>query len=327
MKTWRGWDRLVEPVNLWRAWVAYERGKRRRPEVATFALEADRHVHALAAELAGQRYRPGAYRLLRISDPKRRIIAAAPVRDRVVHHAIHRQIAPWWNRSFVDHSYGCLPGRGSHRAILRFREGLRRFRYVMQLDIAAYFYSIDRTILRGLLYRRLPEPSLRGLLASVLESGANLYRSPWVVDWLGWSEPAEPGRGLPIGNLTSQWWGNVYLDAMDHLAMRELKLGGYQRYVDDVAYFGDDRDALIAVRDRLAEWLRVERRLRLKDPSARPRRADRIHDYLGYRVSRRGVELGPKARQRIYARLGRRVGEPARLRAAIGAYCAAWLHK
>ncbi|MCK6529905.1 RNA-directed DNA polymerase [Myxococcota bacterium] len=320
-----GFDDVVSVDNVWRAWRDFERGKRRRPDVAAFALDADRHVHRLARELASGAWHPGPYRLLRITDPKRRIVAAATVRDRVVHHAIHRVLAPRWDRSFLDQSYACLVGKGSHRAVLRFLGELRRYRFVLQLDVRRYFYSIDREILRTLVYGRAGGADLRALLDQVVDSGGGLYRRRDVWSWLGWEGPGEPGRGLPIGNLTSQWWGNLYLDGADHYAKRVLGVASYQRYMDDMALFGDDAAALVEARDALGRWLGERRRLELKDPDARPVRADRDHAYLGYRVSRRGLEIGRKARDRLGAVLAAHVGDPERLRAAASSSAAAWM--
>jgi RNA-directed DNA polymerase len=325
MWTLRIWDELASPLHLWRAWGDFSRGKRRRSDVATFSLDADRHVHRLARELQVGAYRPGPYDLLFIHDPKRRIVAAAPVRDRVVHHAIHRLVAPRFEAALIEHTYACLPGRGSHRAVLRYLACARRFRYVLPLDVRRYYYSIDRTLLRGLLFRRLPEPATRTLLDRILASGAGLYRRRDVADWLGWDGPAPDGVGLPIGNLTSQWWGNFYLGGLDHFACRTLRVPSYQRYMDDFTVFGDDRGELLRIRDRLAEWLRVERRIVLKDPGARPLRTDgRLH-YLGYTVSRAGVALGPKARERMRGNLAGAAADSERLRATVASYAAAWL--
>ena len=275
MKTHRCWQQIIDPVNVWRGWRAFAQGKRRRPAVARFDVDAPSHVVCLAQELSQERYRPEPCRVLWIHQPKRRVVAAASVRDRVVHHALHRVLSPLLDRSFIDHSYACLPGRGTHRAILRFREGLRKHRYVIQLDLRHYFYSIDRGRLQALLDRKLPEPPLRRLLARILESSAGLYQRPEVLAFLGWEAAPPAGRGLSIGNLTSQWWANLYLDGLDHLATRRLKTQHYQRYMDDFAFFGDDSAALLAQRDQLADWLDRERGLRLRDPHARALRTDR----------------------------------------------------
>ncbi|HNC99782.1 MAG TPA: RNA-dependent DNA polymerase, partial [Myxococcota bacterium] len=177
MRSLRCFEKVVHPENLWLAWRDFERTKRRRRDVAAFGVDAERQVLRLSRELSAGRWSPGGYKLLRICDPKRRLVAAAPVRDRVVHHALHRVLAPWWNRRFLHHSYACLPGRGSHRALLAFLGRARRFRFVLSLDISRYFYSIDRSSLQQLLFPAFPEARLQALLQRVLDSGGTLYRS------------------------------------------------------------------------------------------------------------------------------------------------------
>lgn len=312
MKSILGWKAIIDPLNVWGAWKEFAKGKRRRPAVAAFEIDAARSVLHTANELAAEAWQPRGYRVLRITDPKRRIVAAAPVRDRVVHHAIHRVLAAQWNRGFSAQSFACLPARGSHAALRSFLGDMRRFRFVLHLDIQRYFYSIDRSRLMAILARRLPEPALCRLISRILESGAGLYRRSEVVQWLGWSEPMPLGRGLPIGNLTSQWWGNVYLDGLDHFVQRWVRPGSYQRYMDDFVLFADCADELLFARDVIADWLLLERGLMLKDPHRTPRRTDRTQVYLGYRVSRRGFAPGPKLVDRLASHVRSHLSDPRR---------------
>jgi len=190
--------------------------------------------------------------------------------------------------------------------------------------VRRYFYSIDQVILRRLLFRHLPEPKLRELLERIIASGAGLYRRADVIQWLGWDGPGRPGAGLPIGNLTSQFWGNVYLSELDHIVCRALRVPWYQRYMDDFTLFSDDAEELLVARERIGAWLAQERHLELKDPGARPERTDHQLHYLGYEVTRGGLRLGPKARGRMPERLGAAVDDPKRLTASITSYAAAW---
>lgn len=210
--------------------------------------------------------------------------------------------------------------------MLRFARCTTRFRCVLHLDVRRYFYEIERSILTELLFRRLREPPLQCLIARILASGAELYRSPEVTRWLGWDAPAPHGVGLPIGNLTSQLWANVYLDELDHHVMRTLRPGPYQRYMDDMVLFGDERDALLEARDRIGAWLARERRLVLKDPDARPVRTDAEVEYLGYVIRRGQIRAGTKTRRRLPERL-RAVaarGDSRGVRATINSYGAVW---
>ena len=142
--------------------------------------------------------------------------------------------------------------------------------------------------------------------------------------WLGWDAPRPPERGLPIGNLTSQWWGNLYLDGLDHFVTRTLRPGAYQRYMDDIVVLGDE-GPLLEARERIAAWLAEHRGLWLKDPGALPRSTFRPLLYLGHRVTREDIALGPKARQRLAARIRRHVRHPERAAAAVRAYGALWM--
>jgi len=283
-------DDVVSAANLWQGWREFRRGKRNRPSVRAFEPRADRHVQRLHRELASGIYRPGEYRLRAILEPKRRLVAAAPVPDRVVHHAIHRVLAPRLDRRLIDTTFACREGFGTHRAILAFVDALHRHRFVLLLDVRHYFLSIDRALLLGVMASRLKDTPLLDLLRTVAESGAGLYRRRGVPDLLS-LEPSFPpdGCGLPIGNLTSQWWGNHYLDGFDHFVKRQLKVPHYQRYMDDLALFADSAPSLEKARDAAREWLWKERHLNLKNPAARPRSTQRIFTYLGYRVSRAGA--------------------------------------
>lgn len=324
MWTLRIGDRLSDPVELWRAWIAFREGKRRRQDVAAFSAQADRHVLALARDLAAGTWHPDPYHLIRVTDPKRRLIAAATVRDRVLHHAWYRLIGRRFEQGFVEHSYACLPGRGAHRALLAFQARLNRHRFVMQLDVRRYFYSIDREILRDLVARHLPEPPVQLLLDRLLASGAGLYSRPSVAAWLDWDRPQPPHLGLPIGNLTSQHWGNLYLNGIDHHAQRTLRVPAWQRYMDDMALFADEEATLLRARDAVAAWLAQHRGLSLKDPDAPVVRTAAPQAYLGYRVTHDTFEPGPKARGRLHANVGRAMGSPKRLAAVTSAWMALW---
>jgi hypothetical protein len=270
----------------------------------------DQRLVGLQRELASQRYRPRGYRLMLIQEPKRRLIAAAQVRDRVVHHALHRVLAPLLDPGLIATTFACLQGRGSHRAVLSFQQGLRRYPFVLVLDIRHYFLSIDQQILMAVMARSIKDCPLLDLLHTIAVSGDGLYRHPGVPDTLGLGPdfPA-PGVGLPIGNLTSQWWGNHYLSGLDHFIKRDLKLPHYLRYMDDLALFAASRGELNRARERVARWLWAQRRLRLKHPGAAPRATGGRFTYLGQRVSRAGIAPPRDA----LARMGTRAAELVRL--------------
>lgn len=306
MKRFGGlFDEIASTRNLWRGWREFRRGKRKRPSVRAFELRSEREVMMLHREITGGEYRGGGYRLRFLHEPKKRLISAADVRDRVVHHAVHRVLAPRLDPGLIESTYACLKGRGSHRAILALVAALRRYRFLLELDARHYFLSVDREILIGdVMERRIKDRRVLELLAAIAGSGAGLYHHPGVPEFLE-LEPGfpPPGRGLPIGNLTSQWWGNHYLSGIDHFIKRQLRIPHYQRYMDDLTLASNSRQELVEAREAVAEWLWTKRRLRLKAPDRAPRSTRGHFDYLGYRVSRAGIrprrELVKRMRDRM----------------------------
>ncbi|HRI09015.1 MAG TPA: reverse transcriptase domain-containing protein [Nannocystaceae bacterium] len=298
--------RIAAPAALWRAWLAHRRGKRRRGPVALFDLDADRHVFALHRALVAGTYRPGRYRQQVVRDPKVRLISAPSLRDRLLHQAIVDELAPAFVRSFIDHSYACLPGRGPQRAVVAYLAWTRCHRWRLRLDVARYFPSIDHEVLLELLGRRLRpgDGDTRALLRRLVTHGGDVYQTRLAREVLRVTGASEVplGRGLPIGSSLSQWAANVYLDGVDHFVVRTLKVGAYLRYMDDLTLFGDDAGELAEAGAAIEDWMRRERRLEIHPPEA-PHEAAEPSTFLGYRVSRGGLSPGKKMR----ARLARRV--------------------
>lgn len=297
-------SRLTSAQALWRAWRQVRRGKRRRATVAAFELDADRYLASLHRDLTRGAYHPSPWRLSVICDPKLRLISAPAVRDRVIHHALLCEIGPVYERSFIEHSYAAGKGRGPHRAALQYLAWLRRFRYRLHLDISGYFLNIDHGRLKQDLFRRLKDPDTRGLLAATIGAGEAVYRHPLARRVLQERLPA-PGRGLPLGSWFSQWAGAFYLDPMDQLVKRALKVPGYLRYMDDFVLFADDRPRLEECREILADWLAGYRALSLNPnhQAVLPNRDPGV--FLGYRISRAGISPSRKLRRRMTRRLRR----------------------
>lgn len=272
--------------------------------MARFSLDADRHVCALHRELRAGQYSPGPYRLRVICDPKTRLIAAAPIRDRVVHQSIIFELAPHYEQSFLPQSYAWGQGRGPQRALLSFLRQTRLYRYRLSLDIRRYFPSIVHNILLGLLAHRLHDQQTLALLEKVVRSGGAVYQTAVAAQVLGLDAELLPlGCGVPIGSYVSQWSGALYLDGLDHFVKRALKVPGYLRYMDDFSLFSDDRQQLLAARTEITAWLLRERGLTLG------RKRWEVFDtreptrFVGYRVSPAGVLPGRKVKRRLKKRL------------------------
>lgn len=247
--------------NLWLAYHQAARGKRRRGSAAAFEHQIADRLIALQEDLRSKVYRPGPYCHFFIHEPKRRKISAAPFRDRVVHHALCNLIEPVFDARFIEHSYANRIGKGTHRAVTRLQDLGRRYRYVLRADVVQHFPSLDHAILSEKLARVIRDEDVRWLAEVILASGVGVlakeYRMRYFTgdDLLAGCRP----RGLPIGNLTSQFWSNVYLSDFDWFVQRELGCGAYLRYVDDFALFSDSKATLYAWKDAVIARLAQER--------------------------------------------------------------------
>jgi retron-type reverse transcriptase len=281
----RIWPEVVSFDNLLAAYRKARKGKQSVPAVTEFALNLEGELLTLQRELTDQVYRPGRYRLFTIYDRKKRQIAAAPFRDRVVHHAILNVIEPPLDRRFIYDTYACRKARGVHKAVDRYQQWSRQYPYVLKMDIEQYFPSIDHDILKIKLRHHLKDRYLLALLDQIIDKvppaiGRNdcLY---FPGDRL--LTPIERCTGLPIGNLTSQFLANLYLDATDHFIKERLRVRAYLRYVDDLVILGRDKGRLHDIRESIGERLALDR-LRLH-----PRKAHIYHtahgiDLFGYHV-------------------------------------------
>jgi len=297
-------ERIAAFPTLWAAWHAYRQGKRRRPAVAAFDLDADLAILDLHRDLAAGAFTPSPYRLTLVADPKVRIVAAPAVRDRVLQRALLDTIAPAYERGFIDQSYAVGHGRGAHRAALAYLGWMREYRYRLHLDIRHYFAAIGHACLLDLVAHRLADQRTLALIADLLAAGGAVYRHPLAAFALG-EQRVPPGHGLPLGGYLSHWSGGLYLDGLDHHVKRVLKVPGYLRYMDDFVLFAERAETLVRARDMIADWLMRERGLTLKDPVAPPLDNRLPAVFLGFRVSRAGMGPGPKALRRLRRRLRR----------------------
>jgi RNA-directed DNA polymerase len=243
--------------NLARAWRKAARGKRGTASVARFEYRAEEQLSDLRQQLLAGAYRPGAYVHFHIKDPKQRKISAIRFRDRVVHHALCNVIEPRFERLFIPDSYANRRVKGTHRAVDRLQIFSHRYRYVLRADIVQHFASIDHAILLGILRRQIPEHDVMALVETIIASGRGVLDDEYRYvrfpgdDLLAICRP----RGLPIGNLTSQFWSNCYLHPFDQFVTRELGCRAYLRYVDDFALFSDSKRELWAWKAAIIERL------------------------------------------------------------------------
>ena len=249
------WKDIIDEDNLFLAAYKAAKGKRFQSNVLTFNAKLGDNIVKIKRELESQTYKPGSYRTFEIFEPKKRMISAAPFRDRVVHHALCNVIQPIFEKSFIFDSYANRKDFGTHKALRRFTAFARSSRYVLQCDIEKYFPSIDHAHLKDLIRRKIKCQETLWLIDKIIAGSNEQIAINRYFDGDDLFTPFERKRGLPIGNLTSQFFANVYLNALDHFVKEKLGVKKYVRYVDDFALFGDNREILTKARKQIEDFL------------------------------------------------------------------------
>ncbi|MBI3273729.1 MAG: group II intron reverse transcriptase domain-containing protein [Candidatus Colwellbacteria bacterium] len=282
--------------SLLQSWEEFKAGKTHKADVAEFASRLISNLYSLHYDIMQETYEHGGYTHFKINDQKPRDIHKASVRDRVVHHALCRALYPYFDRKFISDSYSCRIGKGSHRALRRFAAFARResrnntlTAWSLNCDIKKCFASIDHPLLKSLLKKHISCPRLLVIMCSVIDS-FSINQS---------------GKGIPLGNLTSQLFVNIYLHELDVYAKRILKVRSYIRYADDFTILFSDKDRLMETLPRIGDFLEERLLLELR-PNDRPIRT--IHsgvDFLGWVHFSDHRVLRAKTKWRMLTRLER----------------------
>lgn len=268
--------------NLMEATARAARGKRERPVVRAFLDRLEAHLAILAEDIVTGRAPRGEYRCFHIRDPKPRIIHAACFADRVLAVMLHA--GPVLERAMTATSYACRPGKGTLAAVWAAQAALQRFPWYVKVDISGYFAHIDHARLFDVLDRRFKGTGFMDLLRRIVAG-----------------HETAPGKGLPIGSLTSQYFANYYLDGLDRLLLEKLGARAEVRYMDDILWWCDSREQARKTLAAVGEWLDRERLLQLKEPS----QINRSHHgvgFCGYRVSPGALRLSARRCQRYQER-------------------------
>lgn len=274
---------LTDWSNLFLAYRKAAKGKRRLPPAARFEVPLADHLLDLQAELIAQTYQPGAYTHFVIHEPKRRKISAAPFRDRVVHHALCNLIEPLFEARFIPDSYANRIGKGTHRALDRLQALTVQYPYALRMDIVQHFPSLDHGVLRAAFAPVIRDAEPLWLADRILTSGAGVLRDEYTLVRFPGDDltDADRPRGLPIGNLTSQFWSNVYMNALDHFVVDELHCPAYLRYVDDFVVFSRSKRELYAWKRAIIDKL-ADMRLTMHTESAQVARTAEGVPWLGF---------------------------------------------
>ncbi|MAZ40640.1 hypothetical protein CL654_00775 [bacterium] len=263
---------IISVQNLLLAWREFLKGKRKKIDVQVFNYFLLDEIFDLHQNLRDKTYKHGTYHAFNISDPKPRNIHKATVRDRLLHHAIYRILYPFFHQVFIADSYSCRIGKGTHKALKRFKEfsyivskNNTKTCWVLKCDIRKFFASIDQSVLMSVLTSYIPDEDILWLLRNVVGSFHT-----------------QKGKGLPLGNLTSQLLVNVYMNEFDQFMKYTLKAKYYIRYADDFVVFSNDKKQLETIVPVIEEFLWDKLRLRLHPDKISIKTLESGVDFLGW---------------------------------------------
>lgn len=275
--------------NLYRSWYAFRRGKRASSEIIGFQYSLESNIDQLHHLLVNKAYKHGAYAHFIVQDSKRREIAVAPVRDRVVHRLIYDYLIPTWDKAFIFDAWSCRNAKGQHKAIERAAKFMEQYKngWVWRADITKFFDNVDQATLLQLINRRTKCEDTLWLIQEVLGS----YQKD------------EPGRGMPIGNLTSQIFANIYCNEFDRYMVHELKPDSYLRYGDDWLCFSDDLSELEVIRLKATQFLDETLKLHLSQKLDILTPTRKGITYLGIDLWPNGKRITKATQARVHRKL------------------------
>lgn len=295
------YNELVTLDNLFSAWYEFRLGKQHKPDVLLFERHLEDELFQLYDELITKTYRHQGYYTFHIYDPKFRIINKATVRDRVVHHLLFRFLEPIFQPMFIHHSYACQKGKGIHKGVTDVHVALRRVSrnnmrtiWALKLDIKQFFASVDHEILLALVQRKVYDPRIMQLIEIIVRS---------------FHSDQGAGKGVPIGNLTSQIFANIYLSELDYFVKRTLRERYYFRYADDFLFLHPDKSHLEQICLKVDEFVRERLKLTLHPRKIILRKYNQGIDWLGYVLLPHYRVLRTRTKQRMFKKMMDRVAE------------------
>lgn len=289
--------------NLYSCWLHASRSKGSRLRIQRFAEDPLRYLTAIQKQLRERRYTFGPYKTFTVREKKFRDVVDAPMKDRIVHWMLYRFLLPMWQPKFIHDTYGNLPGRGTHAAVRRLAQFTcsEKAKWVLQLDISKYFYSVNHALLKERVLRHIGDHELRVLLVNLIDSFQTDNSYDHLFD-AGMLYRQTAAKGMPIGNLTSQLFANIFLNDFDHWVKETLRVRYFIRYVDDMVILGDSREELQTLCDQLTAKLASDgliihpHKIRLAPASAGI-------PFLGYVVWPHHISAGRYIRSRYHQRL------------------------
>jgi RNA-directed DNA polymerase len=282
--------------NLFKSFKEFEKGKKNKPDVAEFKSRLVENLLSLSSDILSGNYRHGGYFHFKINDPKPRDIHKASVRDRVVHHAIYAVLYPYFDQKFIFDSYSCRLGKGTHKAIYRFEEfgkkesqNYSKTVWILKCDIRKCFASVSHDILKKFLADNIKEERLFRVVGNIINSFS---------------------QGLPLGNLTSQLFINIYLNELDLFVKHRIKAGKYIRYADDFVIFSRDKNELESLLPKIENFLKTKLDFDMHPDKVFIRTLFSGVDFLGWVHFPRHRVLRTKTKKRMWRNLSSNPSKP-----------------
>ncbi|MGA2143220.1 MAG: reverse transcriptase/maturase family protein [Brevinematales bacterium] len=282
-------ESIIDYQNINEAWLKSIKGKRKSTGVLLFSRNVSENLKTIRDRLISDSPGWGNYRSFIVTDPKKRLISAAPFEQRIMHHSIMNILEPIFERQLIFHCYACRKGKGMHAAVQYAFNQCKACRYFIKLDVRKYFDSIDHETLKRQLYHLIKDDRTLSLLYGIIDSYHTLSGTS-----------IQPGKGLPIGNLTSQFFANLYLSCLDHYILEHLKPAGYVRYMDDFVLWHDDKLVLQKMFCSLKLYAENILSLELKQPVLG--RTGQGLPFLGFLIKSSGIFLLRKSKRRMSTR-------------------------
>ena len=290
-------NKIISVENLYLAWNEFSRGKRSKPDVQLFEFRLEDNLFRLHYELKVERYRHSKYVSFNVTDPKTRLIHKALVVDRIFHHAVFRVLYPIFDKKFIRDSYSCRINKGTHKAIKRLDQSIKnvsrnysRNCFVLKCDIEKFFHSVDHSILLELIGKEVSDNKAMTLIKEIVSSFSS-----------------KDGKGIPLGNLTSQLFANIYMNELDQYVKHEMKTNYYIRYTDDFVIIHHDEAYLRRIIFIVEIFLKENLGLNLHPRKVSIRKASQGIDYLGYIVFPHFTLIRTRTKKRLLKNISNKI--------------------
>jgi retron-type reverse transcriptase len=297
-------SKIVSTENLFSAWDKFKSDKQKKQDVQQFEWELEKNVFQLHRDLASKSYRHGPYISFYIQDPKQRRIHKAIVRDRILHHAVFSILNPIFEPTFISNSMSCRIDKGAHKGIDILDGMIRKISqngfkpcFILKCDIKKFFETVDHSKLLSILRRRIKDKDVIWLLEEIIESFSSQYSNIFFK------------KGLPVGNLTSQLFANIYLNEFDQFIKQNLRIKNYIRYTDDFVIISTEKNYLEKLIPQIRYFLSEELHLELHPKKVSIHKFNQGVDFLGYKTLPHYRVLRTKTKRRIFKKLKKRVSE------------------